>query len=177
MLSVKVTAKFQNVNECLSRYFLNCWTFLLPNFDCSVVVKVKVTEKVQDSTECSSWGYVFSCWTFYNQTWYGDATSWAKVSCKKTSLLSSSSGSQWGLIWPDMTASTISAELQIFLQPNLIGWHIIISWSALCKHQIVVFKVKITVKRFKTLLNLYVSYIFCTTDLLATKECVLIYYS
>ena len=24
---VKVTAKFQNVNECLSRYFLNRWTF------------------------------------------------------------------------------------------------------------------------------------------------------
>ena len=35
---------------------------------------------------------------------------------------------------------------------------------------------KITLK-VKTLLNLYVSYIFCATDLLATKEGVLIYYS
>ena len=42
--------------------------------------------------------YLLSCWTFCNQTWYGDATSWAKVSCKKIGLLSSSSGSQWGLI-------------------------------------------------------------------------------
>ena len=38
------------------------------------------------------------------------------------------------------------AELLILLQPNLIGWYIIINWSALCKNQIVVFKVKITVK-------------------------------
>ena len=38
--------------------------------------------------------------TFCNQTWYGDAASWAKVSCKKIDLLSSSSSSetQLGLI-------------------------------------------------------------------------------
>ena len=83
--------------------------------------------------------------TFCTQTWYGDATSWAKVSCKKIGLLSSSSGSQWGLVWSDMTVSTISAELLIFLKPNLIGLYIIISWSVLCKNQIVVFEVKITV--------------------------------
>ena len=29
------------------------------------------------------------------QTWFDDATSWAKVSCKKIGLLSSSSGSEW----------------------------------------------------------------------------------
>ena len=45
-----------------------------------------------------------------------------------------------------MIVSTISSELQIFLQPNLIGWYIIISWSAVCKNLIVVVKVKITVK-------------------------------
>ena len=102
--------------------------------DCSVVVKVKVTEKVKNSSECSSGWYLLSCWTVCNQTWYGDAKSWAKVSCRKTGLLSSSSGSQLGLIWSDMTVSTISAELLIFLQPNLSGWYIIISWSALCKN-------------------------------------------
>ena len=79
------------------------------------------SQKVQNSSECSSWWYLLSCWTFCNQTWYGDATSWAKVSCKKIGLLSSSSGSQWGLIWSNMTVSTISAELLIFLQPNSIG--------------------------------------------------------
>ena len=36
--------------------------------------------------------------------------------------------------------------LLIFWQPDLIGWYIIISWSVLHKNQIVVFKVKITVK-------------------------------
>ena len=33
-----------------------------------------------------------------------------------------------------------------FLQPNVIGWYIIISWSVLCRNWIVVFKVKVTVK-------------------------------
>ena len=42
--------------------------------------------------------------------------------------------------------STISTELLIFLQPNLIGWYIIISLNVLCKNYIVVFKVKVTVK-------------------------------
>ena len=115
--------------------------FLVKRLDCSVVVMVKVTEIVQNSSEWSFGRYLLSCWTFCNKTWYGDATSWAKVSCK-----SSSSRSQWGLIWSDMTVCTISAELLIFLRPNLIGWHIIVSLSALCKNYIFVFKVKITVQ-------------------------------
>ena len=44
-------------------------------------------------------------------------------------------GSQWGLIWSNMTVSVISAEMLIFLQPNLIGWYIVISWSALCQKE------------------------------------------
>ena len=36
-------------------------------------------------------------------TWYCDAKSWAKVSCKMICFLSSSSGSAWGLIWSEMT--------------------------------------------------------------------------
>ena len=85
--------------------------------DCSVVVQLKVTGKVQNSSECSSGLYVLSFWTVCNQTWYGDATSLAKVSCKKIGLLSSSSGSLWGLrvIWSNVTVSTMSAELLIFL--------------------------------------------------------------
>ena len=48
---------------------------LVKRFDCSVVVKAKVTEKVQNSSECS-WGwYLLGCLTFCNKTWYGDASS------------------------------------------------------------------------------------------------------
>ena len=47
----------------------------------------------------------------------GHATLWAKVSCKKIGLLSWHSGSQWGLIWSNVTVSTISAELLISWQP------------------------------------------------------------
>ena len=71
---------------------------LVKILDCSVVVKVKVTEKVKNSSECSSEWHLLSCWTFCNQTLYGDAASWARVSCKKIGLLSSSSGSYWRLI-------------------------------------------------------------------------------
>ena len=52
---------------------------LLKKMDCSVVVKVKVTEEVQNSSKCSSGPYLISCGTFCNQTWYGDASSWAGV--------------------------------------------------------------------------------------------------
>ena len=120
MFKVKVTANFQNVCECLSRwYLLKRWTFyyqtwyggawlwtrlsfkkigllssrsrsqlqkissksadafatklvlmayhhkvecLLKRLDCSVVVKVKVTEKVKNSSECSCGRYLLSCW-------------------------------------------------------------------------------------------------------------------
>ena len=45
-----------------------------------------------------------------------------------------------------MTVSTMSAELLTFLQPDLIGWCIIISWIVLGKDWIVVVKVKVTEK-------------------------------
>ena len=60
-----------------------------------------------------------------------------------------------------MAISTISAELLIFLQPNVIGWYIIIGYSVLCKDCIVVFKVKITVKAqnfIESLCTLYLLY-------------------
>ena len=98
--------------------------------DCSVVVNVKVTEKVQNSSDCSSGQHLLSCLSFCNQTWYGDASSWTRVSCKKIGSLCSRSRSQWGIIKSNMTVSIIT-ELLIFLQPSLIGWCIIISWSVL----------------------------------------------
>ena len=74
-------------------YIIIGW-IVLWRLDFSVVVKVKVTEMVQNSRDCSSGQFLCSCWTFCNQTWYGDATSLARVSCKKIGLLSSSSGSK-----------------------------------------------------------------------------------
>ena len=52
------------------------------------------SQEVQNSSECSSGRYLLSCWTFCDQTWYGDASSWAKVLCKKISLQYSRSKSQ-----------------------------------------------------------------------------------
>ena len=47
-----------------------------------------------------------------------------------------------------MTISTISAKLLILLQPDLIGWYIIISWSVLCKDWIAVVKVIVKVRNY-----------------------------
>ena len=70
-----------------------------------------------------------------------------------------------------MIVSTISTEPLIILQPHLIKWYIIISWSVLLKIGIIVFKVMVKVQNFiESLCS------FRTTDLLATKEGVLIYY-
>ena len=155
-------------------YYLNCWSIcnktwfdvyhhkvdcLVKRLDCSVVVHVKVTEKVKNFI-AFGW-HLLSCWTFCNQTWYGDVTSWAKVSCKKIGLLSSSSGSQWRLIWSSVTVSTIAAEL------------LIKCWSALYKIRLLFSRSR---WRFKTLMTVYVSYIFCTADLLATKLGLIYYY-
>ena len=105
---------------------LDCF---VKRLDCSVVVKVKVTGKVKNSSECSSQRYLLNRWSFCNQTWYGDATSWTRVSCKKIDLLSSSSRSQWGLIWSNIWLFlTYLLNWWSFLHPTLVGWHIIISW-------------------------------------------------
>ena len=158
-------------------YELDC---LVKRLDCPVVVKVKVTGRVQNSSECLSERYIFNRLTFCNQTWYGDALSWTQVSCKKIDLLSSSSRSQWGLIWSNMTVSNISPELLIFFAPRF-------SWMAqhhklesgfvcVCVKIKLLFSRSRSQRRIKTLLNLYVFYIFCTTDLFAVKLIVLIYY-
>ena len=51
-----------------------------------VVLKVKVTAKVQIVNEFSSGPCLLNCWTFCNWAWYGDASSWARVSCEKNWL-------------------------------------------------------------------------------------------
>ena len=76
---------------------------LWKKLDCLVVVKVRLTRKFQNLSECSSGWYLLNFWIYCNQTWCVDASSWARVSYKKICLLSSRSRSQWGLIWSDMT--------------------------------------------------------------------------
>ena len=86
-----------------------------------------------------------------------------------------------------MTVSDISVELLIFVHSNLVGWHIIISLRGVlfcccrcfmcvceCVEIRLLFSRSRSQGRIKTLLNLYVFYMFCTTDLLATKLAVLI---
>ena len=97
--------------------------------DCSVVVKVKVTGNVQNSSECPSGQYFLSFLTFCNQTWYGGATLWAKVSCKKIGLLSSSSLSLWRLIWLNMT---VYISLYISLWLLVVPAETLSAWETPC---------------------------------------------
>ena len=103
-------------------YIIIRWIVFWKDWIALLWSKSRSQKKIQNFSECSSGQYLLSCWTFCNQTWYCDATLWANVSCKKIGLLSSSSGSQWGLMRLDMTVSAISTELLIFLQPKFSIW-------------------------------------------------------
>ena len=59
----------------------------------------------------------------------------------------------------NMTVSTISAELETLLLPNLVCWYIIISQNILQRNGIVVLKVKVTTN-FKMLMKVCVEDIF-----------------
>ena len=64
-----------------------------------VVFKVKVTAKFHNVNECLSRWYHLNRWTFYNHTWYGDASLLARLSSKKIDLLFSRSRLLQELIW------------------------------------------------------------------------------
>ena len=117
------------------------------------------------------------CWTFCDQTWYGDASSWARVSCKKAHLLSSRTRSQWGLIWLDVSVSTIPTDSLIFLHSNLILMVHHHKLECLMYVNVWLFSRSTSQWRFRTSLNFYVSHIFYTTGFLATKLGVMMYYS
>ena len=74
------------------------WVVLWKDCIAVFVLKVKVTAKIQNFIEFSSGPYILNCWTTCNQTWYGDASLWARQSCEKIALLSSRSRSQWELV-------------------------------------------------------------------------------
>ena len=67
---------------------------------------------------------------FY-QTWYGDIASLARVSCGKKIVcyLQGQSHNNKGSYDQNMSLSTVSSELLIPWQPNLLWWYIIISQS------------------------------------------------
>ena len=102
-----------------------------------------------------------------------------QISCLQVQGHSEDSNDQiydcfWHIYW--------TADL---LHPNLVGWHIIISLRGMlfccrcyvcvceCVEMRLLFSRSRSQGRIKTLLNLYVFYMFCTTDLLATKLAVL----
>ena len=70
-----------------------------------------------------------------------------------------------------MPVSTISAEMLIFLQPDLIGWYIITSWSVLCKNYIVLFKVKVTVSILNYIESLCILYLLYHWSLGNQRKC------
>ena len=119
--------------SCLVKRLLHCYV-------------LKVTAKVKNVIEFSSRPYLLNCWTFCNQTWYDDVSSWAKLSCENIGTSSSSSRSQWGLMTEYVCFSHIYWTSLLFLQPDVIGWYTIIFWIAWCKNWRVVFKVKVTVR-------------------------------
>ena len=155
-----------NVKVTLRGYIIKIWLFLRYLLNCRSVCnqtwfvsaaseaksvlwknwvtafKVKVTAKVQNVSECLSKWYLLNCWTFYNQIWHDDASSWARLSYKKIGLLSYKkigklslrSRSQWRIITIiKIWHSNISSGLLILLQLNMVWWHIIIRWIVLWK--------------------------------------------
>ena len=124
------------------------------------------------------------------------------MSCGKKKLFLQSQGHSEGLYDQNMTIFTISSKLLVDLQPNLVWWCIFLMQCVMRKFWFTIFsatkfslmvhhhKLESFVKKirllflrsrsllkFKTLLNLYASYIFCTIDLWTAKEGVLIYSS
>ena len=120
--SKRLICYFQSLGLCKSSYDQNMTIssvsfdlliLLLPNLvwwyiiisqsvlcrNWNVLFKVKITAKSQNVNECLSIWYFLNCWTFYHQTWYGDATLWARLSFKKIDLLSPKSRSQLRIIW------------------------------------------------------------------------------
>ena len=109
--------------------------------------------------------YLLNHWTFYYQTWYDDASSWAR-SFKMIGLLSSRSRSQWRLI--KSKYNFLSSELLILLQLNLLWWHIVISWIVLWKDGFAVLWSR-SQERFKTQVNVHLDGISSIAEPLVTK--------
>ena len=143
---------------------LNC---LVKRFDCSVVVKAKVTEKIQNSSDCSSGRYLLNCcfawWCIIMGQWHQE---------------------DWFVCCLQVQDHNEGWHIRPFLPYLLNCWsffnHIWLDGTSSLAEVFCV-KIRLLFSRsrtqcgFKTLLHLYVSNIFCTTYILVTKLDVLIY--
>ena len=114
-------------------YSIISWSVLWKNG--ITAFKVKVIAKVKNVSECLSRWYFLKHRTFCYHIWYGDAVSWARVSCRHFHCCCylQGHGHSKGSCDQNMTLSTTFSELLISLQPNLVWWYIIISENVLWK--------------------------------------------
>ena len=114
VFKVKVTVKDDIIKIWLFNILSELLIILQPNLVWLNIIKGGLScEKIgflccgpgQDHRRDSWFQWMFTsrlcflnCWTFYHQTWYGDASSWARLSFKKIGLLSSRSRPQWRII-------------------------------------------------------------------------------
>ena len=111
-LQAEVHSKgFYNENIAVSPYFLNCWPFCNQTWSDGtfsytgvsrekkriIVLKVKVTMKLRNADECLSGQYLLNYRTFYYQSWYGDASSWAGL--KRLACCLQGQGHSEDFIW------------------------------------------------------------------------------
>ena len=83
--------------------------------------------------------------TFCYQTWYCDASEWARVSCEtKIVCCLQGQGHSEGSYYQNITLTSTSSELLILWLPKLVWWQVIIGESVLCKNWIIAVKVKVT---------------------------------
>ena len=98
------------------------------------IFKVKVTARAH---MIRIWQFLLcflNCWTFYNQTWYGEASLWARLSFKKIGFLFSRSRSQLRIIiiihslttrviWaPQMISQLFSSIFPCYPLPSGTWW-------------------------------------------------------
>ena len=122
---------------------------------------------VQNVNECLS-KYLLNHITFWYQTWYNDAASWARVSSRKKIVCClQGQGHNKGSFDQNVTLSTMSSELLILQQPNLVWWYMIISQNVLWKNWYIVFEVKVRVKGQNV--SFYPDDIFLTAEHFVTK--------
>ena len=82
---------------------------------------------------CLSRWYLLNHLSFWYQTQYHDVSLWAGLHAKRLICYFQGQGHSKGSYNQNMTVSTISAELLIFLLPNLVWWYIIIGQNIVWK--------------------------------------------
>ena len=93
---------------------------------------------------------IFTLLILFYQTWYGDASLWARLSFKKIASLSSRSRSQLRIVQSKYDFLNILSELLILLQLNLVWWYITIRWIVLWKDWIPVSYTHLTLPTRRT---------------------------